>query len=192
MPLPAIVKPVAEDCSLGITREAVVEDVDLLRRRVAYVLDRYHQPALVEMFLDGREFNVSVWGNGSAAVVLPVAEVLYDGFEGTRRVQNFDSKWNSDSEEFNTFTIQCPANVTRRMDTRLRRVALSAYKAMGCRDYARVDMREKNGQIYVLEVNPNPCLAADGGFARSARVAGHDYAAMAAQIVEWAWIRGQR
>ncbi len=192
VPLPAIVKPVAEDCSMGITREAVVHDEASLRRRVEYVLDTYHQPALVEMFLDGREFNISVWGNGAETFVLPIAESEYDGWDPHLRVMNFDAKWNDQSPEYNTFRILCPAPVDDVLAARIRKVALNAYKAMGCRDYARVDMRQKDGKLYVLEVNPNPCLAADSGFANAARVAGYDYGQMASRIVEFAWQRRQR
>jgi D-alanine-D-alanine ligase len=189
VPLPAIVKPVAEDCSLGITRDSVVHDAPALRRQVAYILETYKQPALVEMFLDGREFNVGVWGNG-AAHVLPVAEIDFSAWdEKTLRVVNFDAKWNEASSEYQSMPVLCPAPVDPALEDRIRQVALAAYKAMGCRDYARVDLREKGGAPYVLEVNPNPCLATDGGFANAARVAGYDYAHMAHQIAEWAWWR---
>ncbi len=189
VPYPAIVKPVAEDCSMGITRDSVVRDEQSLRRQVRYVQQVYKQPALVEMFLDGREFNVGVWGNGTAHV-LPVSEIDFSAWdEKTLRVVNFDAKWNPDSSEYNSMPVLCPAPVDRKLEKRIRQVALAAYKAMGCRDYARVDMREKDGTPYVLEVNPNPCLAADGGFANAARMAGYDYAQMAHQIAEWAWWR---
>lgn len=189
VPLPAIVKPVAEDCSLGITRDSVVWDEPALRRQVAYILDTYRQPALTEMFLDGREFNVGVWGNGTTHV-LPIAEIDFSAWpEHDLRVVNFDAKWNEDSREYWSMPVLCPAPIPAALARRIRRTALAAYQAMGCRDYARVDMREKDGIPYVLEVNPNPCLATDGGFANAARVAGYDYPHMAGQIATWAWWR---
>lgn len=192
VPLPAIVKPVSEDCSLGITQDSVVHDAAALRRQVAYILEVYKQPALVEMFLDGREFNVSVWGNGTAHV-LPLAEIDFASWDDrTPRVVNFDAKWNPASPEYCATPVLCPAPVSPALGARICQTALAAYQVMGCRDYARVDMREKDGVPYVLEVNPNPCLATDGGFARAARVAGYDYARMAHQIAEWAWWRRGR
>ncbi len=191
VPLPAIVKPVAEDCSLGIDRDAVVSDAASLRRRVAYILEVYKQAALVEMFLDGREFNVSIWGNGTAHV-LPVAEGVFPDWADTNiRVMNFDSKWTAEAPEFTQFAVQVPAQVDAELEQCICRTALAAYQTMGCRDYARVDMREKDGQVYVLEVNPNPCLAPDSGFSNTARAAGYDYGQMLHQIATWAWWRVQ-
>lgn len=192
VPLPAIVKPVAEDCSMGITRESVVHEASALRRQVAYILETYKQPALVEMFLDGREFNVSVWGNGKAHI-LPISEIDFSAWtDSALRVVNFDAKWTETSEEYQTMPVRCPAPLDDALAARIRQVALAAYKTMGCRDYARVDMREQDGVPYVLEVNPNPCLAIDGGFANAARVAGYDYPHMAHQIAQWAWWRRNR
>ncbi len=192
VPLPAIVKPVAEDCSLGITRDSVVHDEQALRRQVTYILTTYKQPALVEKFLDGREFNVAIWGNGRAHV-LPVAEIDFSAWaETSLRVVNFDAKWNEASPEYRSMPVQCPAPLDRALEKRIHQAALAAYRAMGCRDYARVDMREKDGIPYVLEVNPNPCLATDGGFANAVRVAGYDYAHMAHQIAQWAWWRRRK
>ncbi len=68
-------------------------------------------------------------------------------------------------------------------------LALDAYRTMGCRDYARVDLREKDGQLYVLEVNNNPGLSLDGGFARSTQAAGYNYPQMVRQLVQYAWLR---
>lgn len=189
VPLPAIVKPVAEDCSVGITREAVATTSEALRRRVAYILKTYKQPALAEMFLDGREFNVSLWGNGNSARILGIGESIYPPCAQTLPVMDFNAKWNPASPEYHQFRTRCPARLDPQMEATIREVALRAYLTTGCRDYARVDMREKDGQIYVLEVNPNPCLAADGGFAKAARAAGYSYAQMIHQIVRWAWRR---
>ncbi len=185
VPFPSIVKPMAEDCSMGITRDSVVNDEASLRCQVAYILKVYKQPALVEMFLDGREFNVSMWGNGITHV-LSIAEVDYADCEDvTLRVDNFEAKWS------NRFAAIHPAPIDSNLKEYISQIGLAAYKTMGCRDYARVDLREKNGQLYVLEVNPNPCLSAGAGFANAAQIAGYDYAHMACQLVEWAWWRNQ-
>ena len=97
---PAIVKPSQEHCSFGVTTEAVVLDRAALRQRIAYVLDEFHQPALVEDFIDGREFHVSLWGNG-AIQMLPPAEMDFAAFEDVRdRLCTFESKFNPNSRHY--------------------------------------------------------------------------------------------
>lgn len=189
VPMPAIVKPVAEDASMGITRESVVFSNSKLRERVQYVLDVYRQPAIVEEYIAGREFNVGVWGNGHAHV-LPIAELNYDQWSDPyQQFLHYDAKWNPESKEYQTMPVECPATVEAPVAQRIRDVAYRAFYALGCRDYARVDMRVRDGVPYVLEVNPNPCLAPDAGFPNAAHVAGYDYPAMTKQIADWAWWR---
>ena len=192
VPLPAIVKPQAQDASIGIDRNSVVHDERALRQRVEYILDTYRQPALVEAFIVGREFNVGVWGNG-VAHTLPLAEIDFSAWpDPYRHIVHFEAKWDETAREYQTMNVLCPAQVEPDLAGRIEHVVLAAYRAMGCRDYARVDLRVKDGVPYVLEVNPNPCLATDGGFANAARVAGYDYACMTHQIARWAWWRRGR
>jgi D-alanine-D-alanine ligase len=189
LPLPVIVKPVAEDASLGILRDSVVATKAALRTQVERVLEMYRQPALVEMFLDGREFNISLWGNG-VTTVLPVSEIDYSRLDRSiPPLMNFDAKWNPDTPEYQTCPVLCPAPVETDTASLIRDIALRSFTTMGCRDYARVDIREKDGKLFVLEVNPNPCLAMDSGFSLAARAAGYDYPALLSRIVEWAWMR---
>lgn len=188
VPLPAIVKPVAEDGSIGIGRDAVVTSRERLRRQVAHVLESYRQPALVEAFISGREFNVSIWGNGTA-LVLPLTEQDFGDWPELTRVVHFPAKWEPDAPEYSGWVARCPAEVDAELAERIRTVALQAYRVLKCKDYGRVDMRVKDGVPYVLELNPNPCLAPDAGFATASRAAGYDYAHMLEQIVRWAWER---
>ena len=192
VPLPAIVKPVAEDASIGIDRDSVVRDELSLRRRVEYVLDAYRESALVEEFIDGREFNVGLWGNGRL-YTLPIAELDYcDWADPYQRFLHFDAKWNPGAPEYQTMYVRCPADIDNALAERIGKTARLAYRVMGCRDYARVDMRLKDGKPLVLEVNPNPCLAPDAGFSNAARVAGYDYPQLVARIARWAWTRRGR
>ena len=192
VPLPAIVKPVAEDASLGITRESVVFDEQALRARVQYVLDVYRQPALVEEYIIGREINVGLWGNGTTHA-LPLAELSFASWSDPyQQFCHFEAKWVPESLEYQTMPVICPAPIEEEVAERIRAAAQHAYATLGCRDYARVDMRVRDGQPYILEVNPNPCLAPDAGFPNAARVAGYDYTAMVSQIAEWAWWRRGR
>jgi len=189
IPMPAFVKPLAEDASIGIDRHSVVHDEVSLRRRVEYILDTYREPALVEEFIDGREFNVGMWGNGRL-YTLPVAELDYcDWSDPYQRFLHFDAKWNPEAIEFQTMYVRCPADIDEALAEKMRKVARQAYRVMGCRDYARVDIRLRDGKPLVLEVNPNPCLAPDAGFTNAARVAGYDYPTTVSRIARWAWWR---
>jgi D-alanine-D-alanine ligase len=184
LPLPLIVKPVAEDASLGVGAESVVHSIEGLRQRVAYVVERYRQAALAEEFIDGREFNISVWGEPPE--VLPIAEIDFTAFEGTYdRIVSFAAKWENESFAFNNTPVVCPAPVSPALERRIREVALAAWKAMGCRGYARIDMRVSPQDVpYVIEVNCNPDLSPDAGFFRAARAAGNTYRDMVLKILE--------
>lgn len=189
---PLFVKPVAEDGSVGISQESVVTNEAALRTRVQYILDTYHEPALVEEFIGGREFNISVWGNDPPEV-LPLAELTYRNMANPlARVVTYAAKWEEDKPEYHDTPVTCPAQVDEPLSGRLRQMARAAYRVMGCRDYARVDIRERENVPYILEVNPNPSLSADAGFCKAARAAGYDYAEMAARLVALAWARGAR
>lgn len=180
---PLIVKPLAEDSSLAIDHKAVVTDLSGLEERVRYVLERYHQPVLVEAFIDGREISLAVWG--SPPELLPLSEVDLSAFDDpTQRIVTFAAKWEQDSFDYAHTPVICPAVVPDDLAARIRDMALRAWELIaGCRGYGRVDTRLQGDQVYVIEVNPNPSIAEDSGFARSARAAGLDYAQMILKIL---------
>jgi D-alanine-D-alanine ligase len=180
---PLIVKPVAEDASIGVGPEAVVHTVQALRDRVAYVVECYRQSALAEMFVDGREFNVALWGDPPQ--VLPLAEIDFSAFDDPyARIVSFAAKWEVDSFEYHHTPPLCPAPVDVRLGGRIADAACRAWKAIGCRGYARVDMRVGDDAPYVVEVNCNPDLSPDAGFYNAARAAGYNYADMTTHILD--------
>jgi D-alanine-D-alanine ligase len=186
---PAFVKPSEEHSSIGITRDSVVFTLDELKARVAYVTNEVRGPVLVCDYLTGREFNVAIWGNGIPEI-LPIHELDFSYFDDPRdRLCSFDAKWVPGSLHWEKIPSLCPAPVHGRLKRRIEEVALSAYQVMGCRDYGRIDLREHGGEIYVIDVNANCDITNTGGFARSARIAGYDYGAAIAHIVELAAVR---
>lgn len=184
---PLIVKPVAEDASIGVGPDAVVHTGRALRERVAYVVERYRQVALAEVFVAGREFNIALWGDPPE--VLPLAEVDFSAFaDPYARIVSFEAKWEVESFEYRHTPVFCPALVDADLAMRITDAAQQAWAVIGCRGYARVDMRVSDEGIpYVLEVNCNPDLSPDAGFYRAAREAGHSYEGMVVQILELAW-----
>jgi D-alanine-D-alanine ligase len=180
---PLIVKPVAEDASLGVGPEAVVHGLDALRARVQYIRTRYRQAALVERFIVGRELNVSLWGNPPE--VLPLAEIDFSDFpDPYERIVSFAAKWERESFAYSHTPVVCPAPLDDRIAGRVRELALATWDAFGCRGYVRVDMRlDERGAPYVIELNCNPDLSPDAGFYRATQAAGHTYVSMIETIL---------
>ena len=183
---PAIVKPAREHCGFGITRDAVVADRRELKERIAFVRETFRQPALVEDFIDGREFHVTLWGNGEIHP-LPVAEMDFSAFESFKdRLCTFDSKFTPGSPHYEKIELRVPALLDESQLACLNRTAIQAYRAMGCRDYARIDLRMGNGGYYILDINPNPDLSPDTSLVYAAEAAGYSYGAVASRLVNLA------
>jgi len=184
LPFPLIVKPVAEDASLGVGPEAVVHTLAALRERVTYVVERYRQAALAEQFVAGREFNISLWG--APPEVLPLAEIDFSAFaDPFQQIVSFAAKWEEGSFAYNHTPVVCPARATPVLHDRIIATAKRAWRAIGCRGYGRVDMRVAADDMpYVVEVNCNPDISPDAGFFRAAQAAGYDYVGMVAHILK--------
>lgn len=188
---PVIVKPAQEDASLGVDFDAVVDNLADLRRRVAWVVQTYHQPALVEEYIDGRELNVAVLGDQFPAA-LPISEITFDRLpEHLPKICTYNAKWMSGSPDDRWTGAQCPALLDDETTRRVQSIATSAFRVLGCRDYARVDMRlSKDHQPYILEVNPNPDISPEAGLARSARASGRTYTQLIGEVIGLALQRG--
>ncbi|MEM2401737.1 MAG: ATP-grasp domain-containing protein [Candidatus Bathyarchaeia archaeon] len=189
---PLIVKPLREDASIGITRDSFVRSLGELERQVKYINRVYEQPALVEEYVDGREFNVSILGN-EEPTVLPISEIIFD-FDEEPKIVDYAAKWLKESEEYAKTRPICPAEVSPELKGAIEETALKAYRALQCRDYARVDIRlDKNTKKpYVLEVNPNPDISPEAGFARSLRAAGISFEEFIMRIICFALKRAGR
>jgi D-alanine-D-alanine ligase len=162
---PVIVKPAQQDASVGLDQESVCTNQFQLEQRVAYILEQYGAPVLVEQYIAGREFNVALVELPELQY-LPPAEIVFKEFPGTWPILTYAGKWKLNSEEYLSTPPQFPANVSPRLAKKLGGVAMKAYRLLGCRDYARVDFRvTPDGKPYILEVNPNPELSDDAGFA---------------------------
>lgn len=182
---PLIVKPSKEDASVGISDSSIVRTEAELRKRVRFILEEFQQPALVESYVDGRELNVAVLGYRKP-VILPISEIDFSGLhEGMQRIVSYDAKWMTGTVAYEGTKGVCPAKLPAHAEAKLRDAALRAFHVVGCRDYARVDFRlAPNGEIFLLEVNPNPDISDDAGFARSARAHGLTFPQIVGRIVE--------
>jgi D-alanine-D-alanine ligase len=189
-PLPAIVKPSAEDASVGIDNGAVCTSKRALKKRVALMLEQFEE-VLVQEYIAGREFNVGFVGKR----MLPIAEIRFDGMpEGIWPIVSYAAKWIPGSPEDEGTLPVCPAEVSDELRARIEKVARDAWEYVsGGEGYGRVDLRvTEDGQPYVLEVNPCPDLSSNAGLARMGRTFGWSYDDLVSHVVDEALMRSQR
>ena len=188
---PLLVKPAFEDASVGIENESIVYNSKKLRERIEYVLEHFQQPALVEEFIQGRELNLAVMGDKRLRV-LPISEIDFTAMpDHLHNIVSYQAKWDPHHESYHKTIPICPAPLPKKIEKKAKEIALKAFKVMGCRDYARVDIRlAKDKKLYVLEVNPNPDITEGAGFMRSAEYSGMTYAQALKRIVKYALGRG--
>jgi D-alanine-D-alanine ligase len=194
---PVIVKPPQEDASLGITSASVVHGIKELFERIDALQSEYHQPVLVEQFIEGREFYVGVLGNANAEA-LPVIEMDFSGFPADKpRIASWEAKWGDDGEgsgaEYAGTRSIFPEGLDSELEERMKRVAVEAFHALRLRDYGRIDLRvSPAGEIFVIEVNPNCYLERESEFARAARRSGLEYQGLIERLLELALARYAR
>ncbi|HEX9249160.1 MAG TPA: hypothetical protein VF856_06650 [Gemmatimonadaceae bacterium] len=193
--LPLFVKPVHEGSSKGITDSNLCRDRDQLFRQTEFLLENYRQPVLVEEFLPGKEFTCAVLGNGDEATVLPLVAMNFESLpEGALPIYSFDAKFVWDRPENPLDIFQCPARITRELQASIERVTLDAFRVLGCRDWARIDVRlDADGKPNVLEVNPLPGILPDPAdnscLPKAARAAGIGYEELIQNCLKYAAAR---
>jgi D-alanine-D-alanine ligase len=184
---PVIVKPAAEDASVGLDQGSVVTNQDQLLHRVARLWERFGPPILVEQFIKGREFNVSVIENPERRV-LPIAEILFEGDgPGFWPIVTYDAKWRPESRDYLATPPHCPADLNPQLAEQVADLASQAFQLFGCRQYARVDFRlSAQGQPYILEVNPNPDFNPTAGLTQALLAAGLSHSRFTLDLVRQA------
>jgi len=189
-PLPAIVKPANSDSSLGITNESVVESHAALKKRIAYVLEELKRPALIEEFIDGDEYDVSILGNwDDKQRVLPLSRSVFKGLpEGYWHMYPYEAKFLGSVVHKQGIEVQRPPRgVAGKLTSLISEIALDALNVVGCSDYGRVEVRvDKNGNPCVLEVNPNPSIGPTDCVPSVAALAGMNYGDFLEEILRLA------
>jgi D-alanine-D-alanine ligase len=180
-PLPAIIKPAAEDASTGLDAGSVVTDRKALRSKVAAMTEQFEE-VIVQQYIPGRELNVGFVGGRA----LPIAEIDFSGMpEGSWPILTYAAKWHTGSAEDLGSVPVCPAQISQRLADRLVRAAEVAWRVLQGKGYGRVDLRvDDTGRPWVLEVNPNPDLTDEAGLSRMAKAAGWDYPELVRRIAE--------
>jgi D-alanine-D-alanine ligase len=173
---PLVVKPRHESTSYGLR---LVRDAEQAADAIATVVARYHQPALVEEYVEGREICLALLGNGPERQCLPAVEIDF----GTRelRLMTKADKFHGRQDEP---TRVCPAPLDRWLLSRIEEAALATAEACHCLDYARVDLRiDQDGVPWVLEINSMASLGVGGSYVMAAGEAGLDFVGVVNKIV---------
>jgi D-alanine-D-alanine ligase len=173
---PCIIKPVADDASHGLSEDSVVYNRQALEKQLQKISRLFGGEALVEEFIDGREFNTTVLG--FRRLVIPaISEIVYTLPPDKPRLLTFESKWQEDSLYYKNTRNVCPGAITAQEQARLSRIAKAAFRLTGCKGYARVDLRQnQQGEFLVLEINPNPDITPGAGASLQLAAGGISYA----------------
>jgi D-alanine-D-alanine ligase len=187
---PVIIKPRWQDASIGIDQDSIAEDEANLRNKSVRLFERFG-PLLIEEFIDGREFNISLFGYPEEQV-LPIAEIEFVDYPPELfPIVGYRAKWDESSFEYR-HTVRRFPELPPALAEEMADAARRCFRLFLLRDYARVDVRvDPGGTIHVLEVNANPCLSPDAGFVAAIAQAGMTYKDMVERFVEFMTLRSE-
>jgi D-alanine-D-alanine ligase len=182
---PAIVKPARQHGSFGITRDSVIDTPEQLEQQIKLVQEQWHQPALVEDFIDGIEYRVSLWGNGDQVEVLPLLSIRFDNEDHHERLKSFITKW-ADDELSTPMRIDAPAQVEPHIQSQIEESCIAAFKILAMRDYGGIDVRVRGDKAYLIDPNVNADISEVSNYLRTLLSVGVDYVQMLGKIVGFA------
>jgi D-alanine-D-alanine ligase len=173
-----IVKPSREDAGIGIDAASVVSSTTEIETRVKYVEETYRQPALVEEFIDGRELSQAIYFSTTGPVVLPPGEIVFgDGLASNERIVGWKAKWDDGSREDRGTRNRTPAVIDDKTRHELKDICLRVASTLGLSGYVRFDLRQSQaGQLFIVDINPNPDIGRGSGFRKALDAAGIAFA----------------
>lgn len=192
---PLIVKPAATNNSVGITNGSIVGDKKAMREQIKIIIKKMNCPAIVEEYIEGDEFDVSILGNDEDDYeVLPLTKSIFSDLpKKFHHIYTHEAKWSGDKVYKNITVQRPPRGLSRKLGSLITEIALDAYKIFGCRDYGRVELRvDRNDNPYVLEVNPNPSLAMNACIPAVAKLAGYNFGDLIEEIISMAIVRYEK
>ncbi len=192
---PVIVKPLFEGSSKGIANNSVVGNRHDLLCRIQDISLRYHQAAIVERFLTGREFTVGIIGNYPNLEILPIVEIDHSKLpRGAHSIYSYEAKWIWDKPDDPLEIFKCPAEISEDLAGRINTLIERVCRILGIRDWGRIDIRlDDSGCPNVLEINPLPGILPNpednSCLPKAGRAAGYTYSELIHRVVDEAVAR---
>jgi D-alanine-D-alanine ligase len=186
---PLIVKPGNTDNSIGITNESVVTNKKQLIKQLEKIVVKLGRPALVEEFIEGDEYDVSIIGSDEVDLkILPLSRSMFNKMpKGYWHIYPFEAKWEDDPVYQKIIVQKPPKNISKRLEALISEIALDTYNILDCHDYGRVEIRvDKNDNPYVIELNPNPSINIGDCVPAVAELVGMDYGDFIEEIIRMA------
>jgi D-alanine-D-alanine ligase len=184
LPYPLLVKSLTEEGSWGISQASLVENDDQLKERTRFIHKQIATDAIAEQFIDGRELYVGLLGNHRLQV-LPIWELVFNKMpEDIPFIATTKVKWDLDYQKKRGIEYRKADKIDDGLEKKIINICKRTYRNLNLTGYARIDLRlTPDGQIYVLEANPNPELSYGGELADSAEKAGLSYSQLIQRIV---------
>lgn len=188
---PLIVKPANSDNFFGISNDSVVTNEQELKKQLKVIVEEFKRPALIEEYIEGTEFDVSLLGNEDEVEVLPLIRSVFDKMPKDHWHIYSSDLWDPKNKKIReSIKVEKPAKIDKKLETLISEMALDVYNIFDCHDYAKIEFRvDKNGNPYVIELNPNPPIATDDFTAMAAKLAGYSYKDLVEEII---WMAVQR
>lgn len=177
-------KPIWGDASVGIINEPVFTTAD--RKMVKDLSSWSSKHYFIEEYIDGREFNVAMLAGSKGPEILPIAEMVFKEFYHDKpKVLGYRAKWIADSDEYkNTDRAFDTLDAEPEIEATIRNISMDVWKLFDLKGYVRIDFRvDRSGQVFVIEVNGNPCISPDSGFVAAALRGGYNIETMIKRIV---------
>lgn len=184
---PLIVKPANTDNSIGITQESVVSNRKELKKQISYVINELRCPALIEEYLDGDEYDVSIIDNGEEVQVLPLSRTVFKMPKGMWNIYTFDAKYGESNYKQYMTVERPPKNVNSKLLSLISEIALDSYSILDAHDYARIEVKlDRDNNPHVLELNPNPSINIPDCVPAVAQLMNIDYGEFLERIIDMA------
>jgi D-alanine-D-alanine ligase len=183
---PQIVKPLSEEASYGIAKASLVSTSADMAERIHYIHEQCKQDAIAEEYIEGTELYASIMGN-ERLDVFPLRQCTFPAEEGAPHFATFKVKWDPEYRKKWGIKYEFASLNDKQLEKKITALAKRAYRVLRLQGYGRLDLRlTADGNVYVIEANPNPYIAKDEDFALSARKAGHSYEELIARIIKHA------